>query len=99
MTVVSHQSLGRKVTLYICIFSPFYGEDFYFEIPRPFQYLSFYVYAKSVFRDLPVGECSECDTAASILTGGDYIQPDTGCVSVCLSYASREGGDPEGGPV
>ncbi|KAG9348213.1 hypothetical protein JZ751_001948 [Albula glossodonta] len=35
---------------------PFYGEDFYFEIPRPFQYLSFYVYAKSVFRDLPVGK-------------------------------------------
>ncbi|XP_030622815.1 ras GTPase-activating protein 2 [Chanos chanos] len=36
--------------------SPFYGEDFYFEIPRPFQFLSFYVYAKSVFRDLPVGK-------------------------------------------
>ncbi|XP_067102231.1 ras GTPase-activating protein 2 isoform X1 [Osmerus mordax] len=39
--------------------SPFYGEDFYFEIPRPFQCLSFYVYAKSVFqRDLPVGKIS-----------------------------------------
>ncbi|KAL3057014.1 hypothetical protein OYC64_007488 [Pagothenia borchgrevinki] len=39
--------------------SPFYGEDFYFEIPRPFQCLSFYVYAKSVFqRDLPVGKVS-----------------------------------------
>ncbi|KAG1930618.1 ras GTPase-activating protein 2 [Pimephales promelas] len=38
--------------------SPFYGEDFYFEIPRPFQCLSFYVYAKSMFqiRDLPVGK-------------------------------------------
>nr|XP_006637884.1 PREDICTED: ras GTPase-activating protein 2 isoform X1 [Lepisosteus oculatus] len=37
--------------------SPFYGEDFYFEIPRPFQYLSFYVYAKGVFqRDLSVGK-------------------------------------------
>ncbi|KAJ8368136.1 hypothetical protein SKAU_G00081640 [Synaphobranchus kaupii] len=36
--------------------SPVYGEDFYFEIPRPFQYLSFYVYAKSVFRELPVGK-------------------------------------------
>uniref|UniRef100_A0A8C7U787 RAS p21 protein activator 2 n=1 Tax=Oncorhynchus mykiss TaxID=8022 RepID=A0A8C7U787_ONCMY len=36
--------------------SPFYGEDFYFEIPRPFQCLSFYVFAKGVFqRDLPVG--------------------------------------------
>ncbi|XP_031429661.1 ras GTPase-activating protein 2 isoform X2 [Clupea harengus] len=39
--------------------SPFYGEDFYFEIPRPFQCLSFYVYFKSVFqRDLPVGKVS-----------------------------------------
>uniref|UniRef100_A0A8C9WPL5 RAS p21 protein activator 2 n=1 Tax=Scleropages formosus TaxID=113540 RepID=A0A8C9WPL5_SCLFO len=39
--------------------SPFYGEDFYFEIPRPFQYLSFYVYAKTVFqRDLPIGKVS-----------------------------------------
>uniref|UniRef100_A0A8C7XK08 RAS p21 protein activator 2 n=1 Tax=Oryzias sinensis TaxID=183150 RepID=A0A8C7XK08_9TELE len=39
--------------------SPFYGEDFYFEIPRPFQFLSFYVYAKGVFqRDLPVGKVS-----------------------------------------
>ncbi|XP_017207610.2 ras GTPase-activating protein 2 isoform X1 [Danio rerio] len=38
--------------------SPFYSEDFYFEIPRPFQCLSFYVYAKSMFqiRDLPVGK-------------------------------------------
>lgn len=43
--------------LYVC-FSPFYGEDFYFEIPRPFQCLSFYVYAKSVFqRDLTIGQC------------------------------------------
>uniref|UniRef100_A0A674DNS0 RAS p21 protein activator 2 n=1 Tax=Salmo trutta TaxID=8032 RepID=A0A674DNS0_SALTR len=40
-------------------FSPFYGEDFYFEIPRPFQCLSFYVFAKGVFqRDLPVGKVS-----------------------------------------
>nr|XP_019950456.1 PREDICTED: ras GTPase-activating protein 2-like [Paralichthys olivaceus] len=39
--------------------SPFYGEDFYFEIPRPFQCLSFYVYAKSVFpRDPAVGKVS-----------------------------------------
>uniref|UniRef100_A0A6Q2XN93 RAS p21 protein activator 2 n=1 Tax=Esox lucius TaxID=8010 RepID=A0A6Q2XN93_ESOLU len=40
-------------------FSPLYGEDFYFEIPRPFQCLSFYVFAKGVFqRDLPVGKVS-----------------------------------------
>ncbi|XP_038123915.1 ras GTPase-activating protein 2 [Cyprinodon tularosa] len=39
--------------------TPFYGEDFFFEIPRPFQFLSFYVYAKGVFqRDLPVGKVS-----------------------------------------
>ncbi|CAB1347750.1 unnamed protein product [Coregonus sp. 'balchen'] len=39
--------------------SPFYSEDFYFEIPRPFQCLSFYVFAKGVFqRDLPVGKVS-----------------------------------------
>lgn len=39
------------------VYSPFYGEDFFFEIPRPFQFLSFYVYAKGVFqRDLPVGK-------------------------------------------
>ncbi|MGH0145664.1 UNVERIFIED_CONTAM: hypothetical protein FKN15_015299 [Acipenser sinensis] len=38
-------------------YSPFYGEDFYFEIPRTFQYLSFYVYAKGFMqRDLPVGK-------------------------------------------
>ncbi|KAL6478518.1 hypothetical protein MHYP_G00119510 [Metynnis hypsauchen] len=38
---------------------PFYGEDFYFEIPRPFQCLSFHVYAKSVFqREQPVGKVS-----------------------------------------
>ncbi|XP_023678212.1 ras GTPase-activating protein 2 [Paramormyrops kingsleyae] len=37
--------------------SPFYGEDFYFEIPRAFQYLSFYVYAKTVIqRALPIGK-------------------------------------------
>lgn len=42
---------------FVFIYSPFYGEDFYFEIPRPFQCLSFYVYAKSVFqRELPVGK-------------------------------------------
>uniref|UniRef100_A0A8C8EZQ9 RAS p21 protein activator 2 n=1 Tax=Oncorhynchus tshawytscha TaxID=74940 RepID=A0A8C8EZQ9_ONCTS len=43
--------------------SPFYGEDFYFEIPRPFQCLSFYVFAKGVFqRDLPVGTlCFQLD--------------------------------------
>ncbi|XP_078420288.1 ras GTPase-activating protein 2 [Cetorhinus maximus] len=39
--------------------SPFYGEDFYFEIPRSFQYLSFYIYDKSFFqKDVPFGKVS-----------------------------------------
>ncbi|XP_078522521.1 ras GTPase-activating protein 2 isoform X1 [Lissotriton helveticus] len=37
--------------------SPFYGEDFYFDIPRNFQFLSFYVFDKSVLqRDLRIGK-------------------------------------------
>ncbi|XP_038604808.1 ras GTPase-activating protein 2 isoform X1 [Tachyglossus aculeatus] len=37
--------------------SPFYSEEFYFEIPRKFQYLSFYIYDKSVLqRDLRIGK-------------------------------------------
>ncbi|KAJ6669336.1 hypothetical protein lerEdw1_008145 [Lerista edwardsae] len=37
--------------------SPFFGEEFYFEIPRTFQCLSFYVYDKSVLqRDLRIGK-------------------------------------------
>ncbi|XP_075057719.1 ras GTPase-activating protein 2 [Mixophyes fleayi] len=36
---------------------PFYGEDFYFEIPRPFHNLSFYIYDKSLLqRDLRIGK-------------------------------------------
>ncbi|GAA6111516.1 ras GTPase-activating protein 2 isoform X1, partial [Tachysurus ichikawai] len=36
---------------------PFYGEDFYFEIPRPFHCLSFYAYAKTMFqRELTIGK-------------------------------------------
>nr|KAF6475896.1 RAS p21 protein activator 2 [Rousettus aegyptiacus] len=38
--------------------SPFFSEEFYFEIPRTFQYLSFYVYDKNVLqRDLRIGTC------------------------------------------
>ncbi|XP_012580377.1 PREDICTED: ras GTPase-activating protein 2 isoform X5 [Condylura cristata] len=37
--------------------SPFFSEEFYFEIPRAFQYLSFYVYDKNVLqRDLRIGK-------------------------------------------
>uniref|UniRef100_A0A8C8RAU6 RAS p21 protein activator 2 n=1 Tax=Pelusios castaneus TaxID=367368 RepID=A0A8C8RAU6_9SAUR len=37
--------------------SPFFGEEFYFEIPRTFQCLSFYIYDKSVLqRDLRIGK-------------------------------------------
>uniref|UniRef100_A0A7N6C4U9 RAS p21 protein activator 2 n=1 Tax=Anabas testudineus TaxID=64144 RepID=A0A7N6C4U9_ANATE len=49
-------SLDQEEVFLGCLCS-FY--DFYFEIPRPFLCLSFYVYAKSVFqRDLPVGKVS-----------------------------------------
>ncbi|KAM4771515.1 ras GTPase-activating protein 2 [Rhinophrynus dorsalis] len=37
--------------------TPFYGEDFYFEIPRTFHNLSFYIYDKNVLqRDLRIGK-------------------------------------------
>ncbi|XP_061492867.1 ras GTPase-activating protein 2 isoform X1 [Rhineura floridana] len=37
--------------------SPFFGEEFFFEIPRTFQCLSFYIYDKSVLqRDLRIGK-------------------------------------------
>uniref|UniRef100_A0A8B9E143 RAS p21 protein activator 2 n=1 Tax=Anser cygnoides TaxID=8845 RepID=A0A8B9E143_ANSCY len=37
--------------------SPYFGEEFYFEIPRTFQWLSFYIYDKSVLqKDLRVGK-------------------------------------------
>ncbi|KAM9317426.1 ras GTPase-activating protein 2 [Gastrophryne carolinensis] len=37
--------------------NPFYGEDFYFEIPRAFHNLSFYIYDKNVLqRDLRIGK-------------------------------------------
>ncbi|KAG8580438.1 hypothetical protein GDO81_007304 [Engystomops pustulosus] len=37
--------------------NPFYGEDFYFEIPRMFHSLSFYIYDKSLLqRDLRIGK-------------------------------------------
>ncbi|MEJ1285669.1 RAS p21 protein activator 2 [Cricetulus griseus] len=36
---------------------PYFSEEFYFEIPRTFQYLSFYVYDKNVLqRDLRIGK-------------------------------------------
>ena len=37
--------------------SPFYGEDFYCEIPRSFRHLSFYIFDRDVFRrDSSIGE-------------------------------------------
>uniref|UniRef100_U3IGH2 RAS p21 protein activator 2 n=1 Tax=Anas platyrhynchos platyrhynchos TaxID=8840 RepID=U3IGH2_ANAPP len=37
--------------------SPYFGEEFYFEIPRTFQWLSFYIYDKSVLqKDLRIGK-------------------------------------------
>lgn len=34
----------------VCLSSPFYGEDFYCEIPRSFRHLSFYIFDRDVFR-------------------------------------------------
>lgn len=37
--------------------SPFYGEDFYCEIPRSFRHLSFYIFDRDVFRrDSSIGK-------------------------------------------
>ncbi|XP_053534037.1 ras GTPase-activating protein 2 isoform X1 [Ictalurus punctatus] len=55
---------------------PFYGEDFYFEIPRPFQCLSFYVYAKSVFqRDLTIGKVALRKEELSNYSGKEHWFP------------------------
>uniref|UniRef100_A0A671PMF6 Ras GTPase-activating protein 3-like n=1 Tax=Sinocyclocheilus anshuiensis TaxID=1608454 RepID=A0A671PMF6_9TELE len=44
--------------LYIAYqFDPFYGEDFYCEIPRSFRHLSFYIFDRDVFRrDSSIGK-------------------------------------------
>ncbi|XP_016107679.1 ras GTPase-activating protein 2-like [Sinocyclocheilus grahami] len=57
-TISLDQEEVYRTKVYEKSVSPFYGEDFYFEIPRPFQCLSFYVYAKSMFqiRGLAVGK-------------------------------------------
>ncbi|XP_052008213.1 ras GTPase-activating protein 2-like [Xyrauchen texanus] len=56
-TISLDQEEVYRTKVYEKSVSPFFGEDFYFEIPRPFQCLSFYVYAKSMFlRDIPVGK-------------------------------------------
>lgn len=44
---------------FFCSLSPFYGEDFYCEIPRTFRHLSFYIFDRDVFRrDSIIGMCS-----------------------------------------
>ncbi|XP_056622421.1 ras GTPase-activating protein 2 isoform X1 [Triplophysa dalaica] len=56
-TISLDQEEVYRTKVYEKSVSPFYGEDFYFEIPRPFQCLSFYVYTKSMFqKDQPVGK-------------------------------------------
>ncbi|RXN15619.1 ras GTPase-activating 2 [Labeo rohita] len=55
-TISLDQEEVYRTKVYEKSVSPFYSEDFYFEIPRPFQCLSFYVYAKSMFQirgDIP----------------------------------------------
>lgn len=47
------------MTFTIILYSPFYGEDFNFEVPRDFQFLSFYVYDLDCFgllRDSKLGK-------------------------------------------
>ncbi|XP_060779534.1 ras GTPase-activating protein 2 isoform X3 [Neoarius graeffei] len=56
-TISLDQEEVFRTKVYDRSLSPLYGEDFYFEIPRPFQCLSFYVYAKGVFqRELTIGK-------------------------------------------
>ncbi|KAK2848210.1 hypothetical protein Q7C36_009892 [Tachysurus vachellii] len=54
---LDQEEVFRTKEVYDKSLSPFYGEDFYFEIPRPFHCLSFYVYAKTMFqRELTIGK-------------------------------------------
>ncbi|XP_042313443.1 ras GTPase-activating protein 2 isoform X3 [Sceloporus undulatus] len=59
--------------------SPFFGEDFYFEIPRIFQCLSFYVYDKNVLqRDLRIGKVAIKKEDLSLYSGKEtwfMLQP------------------------
>lgn len=46
--------------------SPFYGEDFYCEIPRSFRHLSFYIFDRDVFRrDSSIGEWTPAPPVSS----------------------------------
>lgn len=83
------------LTQSVLCFSPFYSEDFYFEIPRPFQCLSFYVYAKSMFQirgDIPVGQylsplfCLIYKTNAQCTCQLKLV-----CVCVCRESSHQEG--------
>ncbi|NWS43144.1 RASA2 protein, partial [Probosciger aterrimus] len=50
--------------------SPYFGEEFYFEIPRTFQWLSFYIYDKSVLqKDLRIENCTFCVPVICFYTG------------------------------
>uniref|UniRef100_A0A803TSN7 RAS p21 protein activator 2 n=1 Tax=Anolis carolinensis TaxID=28377 RepID=A0A803TSN7_ANOCA len=59
--------------------SPFFGEEFYFEIPRIFQCLSFYVYDKNVLqRDLRIGKVAIKKEDLSLYSGKEnwfMLQP------------------------
>ncbi|XP_056463560.1 ras GTPase-activating protein 3-like [Gadus chalcogrammus] len=45
---------------------PFYGEDFYCEIPRSFRHLSFYIFDRDVFRrDSSIGKVAVQKTSRS----------------------------------
>uniref|UniRef100_A0A8C7J8Z6 C2 domain-containing protein n=2 Tax=Salmonidae TaxID=8015 RepID=A0A8C7J8Z6_ONCKI len=56
---------------------PFYGEDFYCEIPRSFRHLSFYIFDRDVFRrDSSIGESDPIDPT-------DHVKHTAPCFSSC----------------
>lgn len=53
---INHIKCFSILTCSLFFSSPYFGEEFYFEIPRTFQWLSFYIYDKSVLqKDLRIG--------------------------------------------
>lgn len=49
-TLISFSLCVCICMLFFSLPSPFYGEDFYCEIPRTFRHLSFYIFDRDVFR-------------------------------------------------
>ena len=64
------------IVIIVCLsllYSPFYGEDFSFEVPRDFQFLSFYVYDSDCYgllRDSKLGKV--CNLSSSYQWGSHH---------------------------